>query len=129
MADERRFPNVARSVTQARRFAVKAVGDVPRDIAEALEVMVSELATNSVKHAATQFTVRVDRDEDQIRIAVADTGPGQPAVRSPGPREPTGRGLRIVRALSDDWGVEPLEHGRGKVVWFTVDISSQRASA
>jgi two-component sensor histidine kinase len=128
MSDERRFGNTPESVTQARRFAVMAVGSVPSDVAEAVAVMVSELATNSVRHAGTHFSVRVDREGARIRVAVADAGSGQPAVRSPRPNEPTGRGLRIVRALADKWGVAPLQDGRGKVVWFTVDVAGRDAS-
>jgi anti-sigma regulatory factor (Ser/Thr protein kinase) len=88
--------------------------------------MVSELATNSLRHAGSDFRVHVERDDGQVRVAVSDSGPGQPFLRSPHPREPTGRGLRIVQALADDWGVAPLHDGRGKVVWFAVDVA-QRA--
>jgi anti-sigma regulatory factor (Ser/Thr protein kinase) len=95
---------------------------VPRDVAEAVGVMVSELATNSLRHAGSDFRVRVDTDDRLIRVAVSDSGPGQPFLRSPHPREPTGRGLRIVQALADDWGVAPLREGRGKVVWFTLHV-------
>jgi two-component sensor histidine kinase len=127
MSDERRFANTPESVTQARHFAMTAVGSVPSDVAEAVAVMVSELATNSLRHAGTHFSVRVDTDGAQIRIAVADAGSGQPAIRSPRPSEPTGRGLQIVRALADDWGVAPLQDGRGKVVWFTVEVPGREA--
>jgi anti-sigma regulatory factor (Ser/Thr protein kinase) len=122
MTDERRFANAPASVTQARHFAIAAIGSLPPEAADAVALMVSELATNSVKHAESQFTVRVDRNAEQVHVAVVDTGPGQPAVRSPSPHEHTGRGLQIVRALADDWGVTPLRDGPGKVVWFTVRV-------
>jgi anti-sigma regulatory factor (Ser/Thr protein kinase) len=124
MTDERRFTNTAASVTQARRFATSAIADAPSDILDAVAVMVSELATNSVRHAESHFTVRVERNGGALRIEVSDSGPGEPTVRSPGPTEPTGRGLQIVRALADDWGVRPMPDGRGKAVWFTIDVPS-----
>jgi len=123
MADERLFANTPASVPGARSFATSVVGEVSRDVAEAIGVMVSELATNSLRHAGSEFRVRVDRDDGLIRVAVSDSGPGQPFLRSQHPREPTGRGLRIVQALADDWGVAPLHDGRGKVVWFTLDVA------
>jgi anti-sigma regulatory factor (Ser/Thr protein kinase) len=129
MTDERRFPNRPESVTQARRFARSLVDDDPVEIADAVELMVSELATNAVRHAATHFTVRVDRDGLNLRVAVTDEGPGHPELRSPAPVEPTGRGLQIVRALSDDWGVTALDNGQGKTVWFTLDTEPRQVVA
>jgi anti-sigma regulatory factor (Ser/Thr protein kinase) len=129
MTDERLFANTPESVTQARYFAMTVVGGVPREVEDAVAVMVSELATNSLRHAGTDFSVRVDRDDAKIRVAVTDAGPGQPAIRSPRPREPTGRGLQIVRALADDWGVTPLQDGRGKMVWFTLGVPPPEGSS
>ncbi|HYL52935.1 MAG TPA: ATP-binding protein [Acidimicrobiia bacterium] len=129
MTDERLFANTPASVPRARWFTTSVVGEVPRDVAEAIGVMVSELATNSLRHAETDFRVRVDRDDGLIRVAVSDSGPGQPFLRSPHPREPTGRGLRIVQALADEWGVAPLHDGRGKVVWFSVDLARRAEPA
>ena len=44
-------------------------------------------------------------------------------MRSPGPEDPTGRGLQIVNMLSQAWGVEQRATS-GKTVWFTVATSS-----
>lgn len=50
---------------------------------------------------------------------MADSGGGQPELRQPSPEELRGRGLQIVRTLSDAWGVAPRPQGAaGKVVWF-----------
>jgi len=49
---------------------------------------------------------------------VRDRGEGSPRVLSPGVREPSGRGLRIVQAMSRRWGVIP--EPTGKIVWFTI---------
>ena len=50
-------------------------------------------------------------------------GGGVPTVRSPGVSEPSGRGLFLVRELSDDWGVGAGEGEPGKGVWFTMHLS------
>ena len=56
----RRFPASATSVGQARRFLARpAPGPASDEEADSLVLMVSELATNAVQHAATEFEVAV----------------------------------------------------------------------
>lgn len=104
----------------AARHCVGAVlkGADPEDI-YAIELMVSELATNCVRHGRTRFELVADLTPEQLRVEVTDEGPGRPVVQSPSPTEPTGRGLRIVDTLSDRWGVETASDRPGKTVWFT----------
>lgn len=123
MHETREFPNVPNAVTDARRFTIRVVGDVGRHVSEDIAVMVSELASNSVRHGNSQFTVDVERDDHRIRVAVTDAAPGEPTVCHPTPRQPSGRGLQIVGALADDWGVTPRRDGPGKTVWFTVSLA------
>lgn len=113
------FPADPRSVPAARRFATEALRDVPHDLRESAELMVSELATNGVRHARTSFQLEIRRTPAEIRIEVTDRGGGAPAMRSPTPDEPTGRGLRIVDLLATRWGIVNLAGG-GKTVWFTL---------
>ena len=122
MSEERRFPHTPASVAQARRFVLGALSDVPAESREMIAVMVSELATNALRHAETSFLVRVDQTPDTVRVEVSDGGRGEPAVRSPEPSEPSGRGLRIVESLSDAWGVTAAS-GAGKTVWFTLAVA------
>lgn len=126
MKEARAFPADAISVTAARRFVVGALARIPEEVRQAAELMVSELATNAVLHVHTEFAVAIDTCGATIRIEVSDHGGGTPAMRCPGPDEPTGRGLRIVDMFADAWGVEP--HGPdGKTVWFT--LASVRSAA
>jgi anti-sigma regulatory factor (Ser/Thr protein kinase) len=120
MIAERDFPNVPAAVTEARRYALATLGPVAPEIAEDVAVMVSELATNCLRHASSRFTVRIDRAADHIRIDVDDVGPGTPEVQAPQPSQPSGRGLQIVQALSQSWGVRQHTPGPGKTVWFVV---------
>ena len=80
--------------------------------------MVSELATNCIRHANVGFELTVMRSGGQIRVEVTDAARGEPTMRSPGPEDPSGRGLLIVNMLSTSWGVEHAPV-RGKTVWFT----------
>jgi anti-sigma regulatory factor (Ser/Thr protein kinase) len=105
------------AVTAVRRFVRGALAEQPPRLVEAAELMASELATNCVRHAQTDFELAVEVD-DAIRIEARDVDRSQPKVRSPAPSEPSGRGLRIVQALSDAWGVTPSDDG--KTVWFAI---------
>jgi anti-sigma regulatory factor (Ser/Thr protein kinase) len=118
----RRFPNSPSSVTQARRFVQEQLGGTPQDVTDAVAVMTSELATNSVRHAATDFEVDVDLTPRTIRVQVTDRGSGAPTVLSPDPSSSSGRGLHIVEQLSDDWGVSAPRDSNAKTVWFTISI-------
>jgi serine/threonine-protein kinase RsbW len=93
---------------------------------DAVELMVSELATNSVKHAHSDFKVSINDSAGEIRVEVRDTGRGRPVLRFPAPTEPSGRGLRIVEALSLAWGT--ADSPRGKTVWFTVPSRAEAAA-
>ena len=122
MTRERTFASTPNAVAHARRFVAGELPDVPRLVADEIAIMVSELATNCVRHAVTDFAVRIEQTGSRIRISVTDGGGGRPTVRSPGPFESSGRGLRIVLALADSFGVEELPGTRGKTVWFVVDL-------
>lgn len=120
------FPNAPGSVTRARRLATELLGDVPRETRDAVEVLLSEIATNCVRHTSSEFTVRVSVSQEHIRVDVTDQGAGRPEIRSPRPSEPSGRGLRIVDLLSDRWGVSFDSDSVGKTVWFEVANPSPR---
>jgi len=119
----RTFPAIPQSVRAARRFATGSLADSPAATLEAVELMVSELATNCIRHERASFHIAILRSPHEIRVEVTDSGAGTPTMRSPGPDEPSGRGLQIVDMLSEEWGVEP-EAPSGKTVWFSLDVST-----
>jgi anti-sigma regulatory factor (Ser/Thr protein kinase) len=109
------------SVGQARRFVSVLISDLPEELRDAANLMVSELATNALVHASSGFDVDVDRTEAAVRISVTDQGSGRPERQSPNSSEPHGRGLQIVEALSDDWGTSSSAE-TGKTVWFQISL-------
>lgn len=119
----RTFPAIPQSVHAARRFATDALPGLPAPTLEALELMVSELATNCIRHERMSFYVAISSSGDEVRVEVTDSGSGMPTLRSPGPDDPSGRGLQIVDMLSDVWGVEP-EVPTGKTVWFSLLVKA-----
>ena len=102
----------------ARRF-VTAVMDALGLPAGNIPLLVSELATNAVKHARSVFTVTVSGSPGGVRVEVADDDPRQPKAEIAGGWAQSGRGLFLVQSLATRWGVERAREG-GKRIWFEV---------
>jgi anti-sigma regulatory factor (Ser/Thr protein kinase) len=118
----RRFRCDPVSVSEARRFVREMLTGHPPEVLAAVELMVSELTSNCIRHARSDFELKIDV-QSQIRVEVSDTGGGQPTVLSPSSHQPSGRGLRIVEAMADSWGIIPSSSG--KTVWFTLSSPSE----
>ncbi len=108
----------------ARTFVTEAMVGQPAEAVFRAELMVSELATNCILHAATAFTVTLTIAGRAMRVEVSDDGPGKPAVGSPAPNEPHGRGLRLVDQLATSWGISTSKRRPGKTMWFSL-LTSQ----
>ncbi|TMK98890.1 MAG: ATP-binding protein [Actinobacteria bacterium] len=115
MTSARKFRCRPEAVTAARLWVRDHLRGQPLEVVHAAELLTSELAANSVRHACSEFEVAID-SRDAIRIEVSDSGEGRPTVLYPPPRTPSGRGLQIVERTADAWGVRPTPDG--KAVWF-----------
>ncbi|MEY2420931.1 MAG: hypothetical protein QOI95_998 [Acidimicrobiaceae bacterium] len=118
VASARFFSADETSPARARRWVGRVLAGwrVPEDRKSDALLVVSELATNAVLHARSDFLVVVREAPDMLGIAVADDYADVPATKTPSPHQPGGRGMRIVQALARMWGVEHVP-GDGKVVW------------
>jgi anti-sigma regulatory factor (Ser/Thr protein kinase) len=123
MKQTRSFHHAPESVTAARRFAREILHAAPAEARELVELMVSELASNCVRHTDSGFDLTIRQSGHEIRVEATDRGGGKPRMRTPAPTDPNGRGLQIIDMLSAAWGVEPLS-GRGKTVWLTVAVQA-----
>ncbi len=95
---------------------------------EDLRLMISELLTNSVRHAGLtredRIELCVDSTPRKFRVEVTDPGPGfQAPAELPTLHQDSGWGLFLVGRLADRWGVEYDGHTR---VWFEIDRHSGR---
>lgn len=87
---------------------------------------VTELIANAVKHARTSVDVTIVVDGD-IEVSVHDRAPAIRRAAAPAPPlAESGRGLRIVAAVSSDWGITP-EAG-GKRLWFRLPLPDASSS-
>jgi phosphoserine phosphatase RsbU/P len=118
------------SVKAARRFIGECVEHLGLHCLPSVQLMVSELATNAVLHAKSQFDVTLERmSHDSVRVEVRDFGCGTPRLFPNSTETEGGRGLRIVDLLAETWGVETRPGGRGKSTWFTFSVEAQGASS
>lgn len=88
---------------------------------DAALVAVSELVANAVRHAhaspGRQIATGYRREgEDGVRIEVHDAGEGRPRMQAVDADAEHGRGLALVAAVADRWGVSERA-GAGKAVW------------
>ncbi|MFJ7150638.1 SpoIIE family protein phosphatase [Streptomyces sp. NPDC100445] len=106
-----------REVGRARRLVRERLRHwgLPRAV-ETAELLVSEVVTNAVRHAAsTSVGLRVVRT-DALLFEVTDDEPALPGLIPAGPYDESGRGLRVVSRLAREWGASASGHR--KTVWF-----------
>jgi len=119
-SDTRTWSADVAHIAEARRFVARHLTEHGRpDVVPDARLIVSELATNALVHAGTGFTVTVDVEDDTVLLRVADGSTHLPVVGELGLERAHGRGLGIVAALSDAWGITP-EPGGGKSVWASI---------
>jgi anti-sigma regulatory factor (Ser/Thr protein kinase) len=110
-------PDAPAAARQMVADAVRDWGQAPELLADT-QLIVSELATNAIKHARTPFSVTLRREPSGLNIAVADSSRTQPILRDADPEALFGRGMHLVADVAERWGVDPA--GDGKIVWAHV---------
>lgn len=117
----------AGAAEETRRFEPDTPGPARRFVAETLRrwqdddlledaaIVVTELAANAIRHAATGFTVSVSDLGDRVRVSVADDSAALPIRREMDTWASSGRGITLVHSVACAWGVDVL--GAGKAVW------------
>lgn len=87
-------------------------------------LLVSELVTNSVRHAGqatgTPLGLRASAADGVVRVEVKDQGHNGAVVRR-APDDGGGFGLQLVERLAARWGVS---YERGTLVWFELSASA-----
>jgi anti-sigma regulatory factor (Ser/Thr protein kinase) len=97
-----------------------------------LRLLVSELVANAIKHAGgggddASILLSVEQVGTTLHVAVEDAGP----LFTPAPTErpaadaTSGRGLYLLTALADRWGIE---RRHGNRAWFELDLAAPPSS-
>ena len=122
-------PPLPEAVRPARDWARAQMDDWGIDEGEQFAVVtgLSELVTNTVLHAGTDAHVSLELDGARLTLTVSDTGiRGEPTTPAPGGAATRGRGLKLVRSISDAFGTHRT--ATGSTVWFEVEVTpTQRA--
>ncbi len=89
---------------------------------QVVELLTAEVVANAAVHGPADGTIRVKAwtDVRNTYVSVSDDSSTSPVVRHPEPSDLSGRGMALVQALADDWGVE-IGPG-GKTVWFSLGL-------
>jgi anti-sigma regulatory factor (Ser/Thr protein kinase) len=114
---------VLTSPRRARAWTREILGEWHlADLTDTAETIVSELVANAAVHASTGpgrpvIHLALAFDHGELAILVSDHNPDVPQAQHPAEDDESGRGLLMVKALSDRYGCYPLEGGAaGKVV-------------
>jgi hypothetical protein len=111
------FPHRADSPRAARHFVSETLQGwgVTGDVRDDAALTVTELTSNSLLHAHSDFMVTLALTAEAVYLSVQDHAAVLPTRRPVGELALSGRGLGMVAAVSQRWGADLLEDG--KVVW------------
>jgi len=122
------FEAVPGEVRLLRRAAVRQLGrwGMPA-AAEEAELLVTELATNVIKHVGegATATLILECRGEVLRLEVHDKSRAAPKLKAAGCEEECGRGLHLLAALAADWGT--VITAVGKAVWCEISSGAGRA--
>ena len=112
----RHFVKDSRSLEQARRLVADTVTTWGlTELLEDARLVVSELATNAIRHGASPFTVSLSPTGSGLHLVVGDRSSSLPQRREPDVARCGGRGLQLVDAITARWGCDLVDGG--KLVW------------
>ena len=107
----------ASSLGEGRRFVGRTLREwqVEEARIEPVQLVATELLANAIVHAASAPVLSLIADGADLVLRVADESPAPPVAQKVTIDAAGGRGLLMVEALGDCWGVDPSP--TGKVVW------------
>jgi anti-sigma regulatory factor (Ser/Thr protein kinase) len=127
MPADRTAPGAARAIVEAQLAKRLKLPSRTPIVDDAL-LVVDELVTNAVLTGAANVTVSIELHDAELKIEVADGADGWPELRSASPSDSSGRGLALVDALSEAWGVR-RRRPVGKSVWARLTVPTGLTSS
>ena len=118
------LPPRAQAARMGRQSVRHVLAGTPDEVLERIELLVSELVTNSVTHAALAPEQNVDLKvltwPGRVRVEVADPGSHFSPEGRPAPGAESRWGLFLLNQMADRWGMDRRDPG--KTLWFEVDL-------
>ena len=115
----RTLPPTAESASVARWLVNDLLRElVDEDTRDTAALLTTELVSNAIRHTRDELVITVRLAGGRLRVGVSDSSHRRPQLVQVGSRDTSGRGLHLVEAMADRWGVDPDERGLGKTVWF-----------
>ncbi|MYV39955.1 SpoIIE family protein phosphatase [Streptomyces sp. SID1328] len=121
------LPNEPAAVPTARHLVSRQLKEWGLEhLVTKMELIVSELVTNAVRHGDGPSRIRLIRHH-LLTCEVSDSHTGHPRPRHPRNLDESGRGLYLVAQLSRRWGSRSAADG--KVVWAEQDLPASAVAA
>ncbi|GGP45232.1 SpoIIE family protein phosphatase [Streptomyces calvus] len=109
-------------VAEARRAATRQLAHWGlEELVFTTELIVSELVTNAIRHAAGPVRLRLVRERALV-CEVFDGGASAPHLRHPRATDEGGRGLLLVSQLAQRWGTRFVPEG--KIIWAEQSLTA-----
>ncbi len=108
---------------EVRRWLAEALRHLGEDELQDVLIVADEILANAYEHTPGPRGVRLTRlpEPHGVMVEVDDGSPEHPRIQPAQPlTRPRGRGLHIVDALCDAWGVHDDPAGGGKTVWVRI---------
>ncbi len=135
MSDTLRLEHGIHAPGHARRWIIQRCHEWECDaLADSAALLVTELVTNVFLHAGTDCLIHAELDRSVLAVTVTDWDAQDLAIRPTSATAEGGRGLAILEAVADVWGIEKTDGSRGsdqgKSVWFHLhDVPSSARMA
>jgi anti-sigma regulatory factor (Ser/Thr protein kinase) len=111
------------SVGRARRLVTAQLSDwTVGDLADAAELLVSELVTNALRHTRGPLRLNLRLHQGRLLCEVEDTESTAPVCSVVDADAEGGRGTELIDMLADAWG--STRTATGKTVWFELQSGS-----
>jgi hypothetical protein len=109
----------------ARRTLPELVTEPPRpELYDDMDLVFTELISNAIRHGGGLREAQLLNTGEHLRLIAADNDPRGPAVRARRIDRPNGRGMHLVEAMAERWGVHRHHAEVGKRVWADLRLTT-----
>ncbi|MEV4283196.1 ATP-binding protein [Actinoplanes xinjiangensis] len=114
--------------TQGRSWARRTLAEVlttppRRDLYDDMDLILTELLSNAVRHGGGLRQAALSNTGKHLRLAASDNDPRTPTLRPTQTNRANGRGMHLIQAIAERWGVRRQHTETGKSVWADLRLT------